>query len=486
MAAAQAGAPDATCTALSITPEQRQRNEDPSDGHSICSNGSLALSTSDLNCMEQDDDTGGPYQEVRSRKRARPRSKNSNSSSETVLQSNVIQEGLTVVFVPADAETLLTSLSSVKLSKALEKACPEGIHEVRYNGRLNIIAVDTRNGEATKTLLSLKALCGIQVMSYAPLAGPTVIGIIKEVDKELSNEDITSHLRSTIKVGTVRRLGKSATVKVTFRGKSLPSHVLLGHVRHPVFPFQERPIQCLNCFGFGHKRVACKRPKRCEHCGNQHELTDTTCQSTPAKCVNCGQDHEATARSCSKRKKAGEIQTYSKTNSVGFHAAKSTLEYQKHFPEIESTRAENNVTKELPVAEIKNSEDQEKEEPSKNEAITPWHTSVLKQTKPKRQATQKDFQGSTPHGTQRSNVLVASTLQGSQTVSAPTARPQPRHSKDRNEKPTTCSEDSSPQWMSFVKAAVKIALSLLKNIESSWAKTLTTIIQAVLPLFEGC
>ncbi|KAG0410284.1 hypothetical protein HPB47_012601 [Ixodes persulcatus] len=264
MEAAQAGVPDAANTALSITPEQRPRNEaavmsQPDDGHSICSDGSIASSTTDINYMEHDDDTGGPYQEVRSRKRTQRN--NSNCSSETIIQSKAIEEGLTVVFAPADTETLITSLCSVKLSRALENSCPEGIHEVGFNSRLNVIAVDTRNGEATKTLLNLKALCGIPVMSYSPLAGTTVNGIIQDVDKELSNEEITSHLRSNIKVGAVRRLGKSSTVKVTFRGKILPTHVLLGNVRLPVHPFQERLIQCLNCFEFGHKRVACRRPK---------------------------------------------------------------------------------------------------------------------------------------------------------------------------------------------------------------------------------
>ncbi|KAG0425736.1 hypothetical protein HPB47_027114 [Ixodes persulcatus] len=132
MEAAQAAVPDAANKALSITPEQRPRNEapvmsQPDDGHSICSDGSIASSTTDINYMEHDDDTGGPYQEVRSRKRTRRI--NSNSSSETIIQPKAIEEGLTVVFTPADAETLITSLSSVKLSRALENSCPKGIHE---------------------------------------------------------------------------------------------------------------------------------------------------------------------------------------------------------------------------------------------------------------------------------------------------------------------------------------------------------------------
>ncbi|KAG0435739.1 hypothetical protein HPB47_018341, partial [Ixodes persulcatus] len=318
MEAAQAGVPDAANAALSITPEQRQRNEtpvtsQPNDGHSICSDGSIASSTTDINYMEQDDDTGGPYQEVRSQKRTRR--SNSNSSSETIIQSKAIEEGLTVEFVPADTETLITSLSSVKLSRAFENSSPEGIHEVRFNSRLNVIAVDTRNDEATKTLLNLKALCGIPVMSYSPLAGTTVNGMIQDVDKELSNEEISSHLRSNIKVGAVRRLGKSSTVKVTFRGQVLQPMFFWVMYAIPSILFKKGPSSAFTALGFGHKRVACKRPKKCEHCGKPHESTDITRQTMPAKCVNCGQEREATARFCSKRKKLGEIQAYSKSNS---------------------------------------------------------------------------------------------------------------------------------------------------------------------------
>ncbi|KAG0416852.1 hypothetical protein HPB47_006079 [Ixodes persulcatus] len=93
MEAVQAGVPDAANTALNITPEQRQRNE-------------------------------------------RTRRNNSNSSSETIIQSKSIAEGFTVVFVPADTETSITSLSSVTLSRALENSCPEGIHERKKLGQI--------------------------------------------------------------------------------------------------------------------------------------------------------------------------------------------------------------------------------------------------------------------------------------------------------------------------------------------------------------
>ncbi|KAG0425027.1 hypothetical protein HPB47_027784, partial [Ixodes persulcatus] len=251
----------------------------------------------------------------------------------------------------------------------------------------------------------MTTLCSIPILSYSPLAGPTVVGLIHSVDKELSIEDITSNLRADAEIGSVRRLGNTNSVKITFRGNRLPSYVLLGHVRHPVSPFKARPIQCFNCFGFGHKQVACKRPKTCRHCAQHHDQTDSTCLSLPAKCVNCGQNHEATARSCPKGREVETIQTYSKANSVDFHAAKSALEHEELFPALEFTPADSSVTKELAAASgFKDIAGNKGEHSKKPTALATPYASVLKATKPKAPKSQGVRQGSTSQGIHMSAV----------------------------------------------------------------------------------
>ncbi|KAG0443435.1 hypothetical protein HPB47_014920 [Ixodes persulcatus] len=97
------------------------------------------------------------------------------------------------------------------------------------------------------------------VKAYEGLAGPTVEGVIKNVDAALPETKISGRLQSDTEIARVRRFGSSESVWITFRGSKLPSHVLLGRVWHPVMEFHHRPTQCYQCGGFGHYLVTCKR-----------------------------------------------------------------------------------------------------------------------------------------------------------------------------------------------------------------------------------
>lgn len=490
MTSAQGNVTDVENMALSITPAQHATDGAPSmtpmeEGQPGSSDLSRTSSSTEIDDMDPENDAGGIWHEVRTRKRTRLANSPSASSSDTIIRPKPVKEGLTVIFAPGKAETVLTDLSSLKVSNALDKEFPKCVREVRFNHRLNLIAVDALNEEAAKKLQSMTTLCSIPVLSYSPLAGPTVVGLIHSVDKELSIEDITSNLRADAEIGSVRRLGNTSSVKVTFRGNRLPSYVLLGHVRHPVSPFKARPIQCFNCFGFGHKQVACKRPKTCRHCAQHHDQTDSTCLSLSAKCVNCGQNHEATARSCPKGREVETIQTYSKANSVDFHAAKSALEHEELFPALEFTPADSSVTKELAAASgFKDIAGNKNEHSKKPTALATPYASVLKATKPKAPKSQGVRQGSTSQGIQMSAVSETPPPETTQSDLQLSTVRQRRQVREADAKPS--SSGDSAGWIPLVKAAVNIALTLLRSLKTSWATTLTTMIQALLPLFEGC
>ncbi|KAG0429186.1 hypothetical protein HPB47_023867 [Ixodes persulcatus] len=258
-----------------ITPGQRPPVNPMEDSPAATPNASYEYSNIEHSDMEQDNDSGGQWCISGNRKRVR--SDDSLSDSGTARVSNPVSNSLTVVYAPTDSEKKLTSLSSLKVTQALEKISPECILQVRYNQRLNLIAVDVRNGHAAQVLMNNTFLCGIQVRPYSPLSGKTSIGVIHDVDAEVTDEELAQHLRSEAKIANARRLGKSRVVKVVFSGSHLPSHVLLGHVRHSVVPFKEKPIQCHNCGGFGHKKIACKRAQACNRCAENHVPTAEGC-----------------------------------------------------------------------------------------------------------------------------------------------------------------------------------------------------------------
>ncbi|KAG0414421.1 hypothetical protein HPB47_008365 [Ixodes persulcatus] len=178
----------------------------------------------------ESEDSGGEWRRC-GRKRCRP--KNSDSSSDVPQQpKRQDNTSLTVIFVPVKEETRLSALNSLKVSEALEKLCQECIIQVRPNDRLNLIAVDVRNGQAAKTLLNTAMLCAVPVRAYSPLSGPSSYGVIQGVDAEITEDEIARNLRAEdtcCKIANVRRLGRSRVVKVAFTSTKLPSYVLLGH-----------------------------------------------------------------------------------------------------------------------------------------------------------------------------------------------------------------------------------------------------------------
>ncbi|KAG0425460.1 hypothetical protein HPB47_027373 [Ixodes persulcatus] len=109
---------------------------------------------------------------------------------EHATHSPKVTEGLIVIFVSTVEHQLIATLSSLKLSIALEQMCPECILEVRPNKRLNLIAVDTHNGQTTRTLLVCFELCGMKVRAYEPVPRHYAIGVITDVDTALSEVQI--------------------------------------------------------------------------------------------------------------------------------------------------------------------------------------------------------------------------------------------------------------------------------------------------------
>lgn len=129
----------------------------------------------------------GSWIEARSSKKRRKGGVGSGASSETMISNianTALPEGLRFVFVPLTAGQKVTELSSTIVSQALQKHCPEGILEVRYNIRINLIAVDKQNSMSTRTL-KFTEICGVPIRAYEPYSKPVISGVIKKVENGL-------------------------------------------------------------------------------------------------------------------------------------------------------------------------------------------------------------------------------------------------------------------------------------------------------------
>ncbi|KAG0411365.1 hypothetical protein HPB47_011509 [Ixodes persulcatus] len=132
------------------------------------------------------------WKDAKTRKTRKKTSTNSSLSAETVCSAAVAPEGFTVVFTPSEEGHVITSLSSLKLSLVLEKMFSECILKIRLNNRLNLIAVDVRNGQTTRGLPRCTVLCGIKVRAYEPVPRHCATGVIRDVDTMRTDEESTN------------------------------------------------------------------------------------------------------------------------------------------------------------------------------------------------------------------------------------------------------------------------------------------------------
>lgn len=307
-----------------------QENEPPSD--SGPANGFLPITTTDTSSDRSStssalccSDSEMPPIENNWTTSSRKRCKKSSiaSSGDTVINTTPSMDALTVVIKPVDGDHLITKVNPLKLREKLQGFAPDGVTEVRPNPRLNLLAVDTRNMESTKALLTITSIGGIPVRVYQPHSKDSAVGVIHGVSKDIPDEELQQVLCSIAPLRSSRRLGQSETVKLVFNTTRSPEYVVLGHTRFKVLPFIEKPLQCRKCFNFGHVGGACTKRQLCPRCGGPHSRE--ICDADHPQCVNCGNHHESTSISCPEYKKEESIHKLKNEAKMDYLSAKKAI-----------------------------------------------------------------------------------------------------------------------------------------------------------------
>lgn len=137
-------------------------------------------------------------------------------------------------------------------------------------------------------------------------------GIIKNMDLDLSDEELLDNLRSDVEIMSIKRLNRrhegkwvvSESVKLMFKGSSLPPYVYILGLRIRVEPYIYPVTQCSNCWRYGHTAKFCPSNKIiCPKCTGNHP----NCEVTFFKCVNCSGNHMALNKICPVYKKERRI-----------------------------------------------------------------------------------------------------------------------------------------------------------------------------------
>lgn len=104
------------------------------------------------------------------------------SNADIIINQLPVSVGPVFLFVPTKPDARFNDLNSLHLAEALESLHHSCILEARVNKRKNILAVDTSNGQITRSLLRLTLICGIAVRGFHRSGSTTSVGMLKDVD----------------------------------------------------------------------------------------------------------------------------------------------------------------------------------------------------------------------------------------------------------------------------------------------------------------
>lgn len=142
-------------------------------------------------------------------------------------------------------------------------------------------------------------------------------GVMRDIDLDLSEDEILQELNCETTILAVKRLKRknthngqwelSESIRICFKGSSLPSHVYIYDTRVNVSPYIYPVTQCSRCWRFGHSIRMCPSLKViCPKCTKSHD----NCETIHFKCNNCRGKHMAMTKICPvylKEKKIREL-----------------------------------------------------------------------------------------------------------------------------------------------------------------------------------
>ncbi|CAG4975226.1 unnamed protein product [Colias eurytheme] len=205
------------------------------------------------------------------------------------------------------------------LAKILKSENVQNVIRVKYINSYKVL-VQFNNEESAEHFVTSKTFNENGYKCYKTLETNQSYGVINNVDLELSEEEIMKGLSCTSAVIlSAKRLKRkntndghweiSESVRLSFKGASLPAYVYVYDTRSRVTPFTFPVTQCSRCWRFGHTIKMCTSFRTiCPKCSGYH----ANCTTTKFICNNCNGRHMAMAKICPvfrKEKKVRELMT---------------------------------------------------------------------------------------------------------------------------------------------------------------------------------
>ena len=135
---------------------------------------------------------------------------------------------------------------------------------------------------------------------------------------------------SSPNVWKVFKVPRSTMIILTFVDEIVPSKVTFDSINVGVRPYRPRPLQCYNCYGYGHASQKCTREKVCDCCSQ----SDHGICSRPPQCINCKESHRPRYKKCKSFKKEEEALLKAKAEHISVGHAKKLLAASRKYSEV--------------------------------------------------------------------------------------------------------------------------------------------------------
>lgn len=231
------------------------------------------------------------------------------------------------------------------------------IEDIFSIGR-NRIKILTKTAVAAHKIIESVLLKEQNLIAYIPDSILYRKGVIRNVDLNLTDDEILSEIKSNIKICSIKRMTRrvapgqyshTSSVALTFRGQELPEFVSIYGAKCQVKPYIYRVTQCLRCLRFAHIGRQCKGQARCSKCSENHPSDQCSDSSKFVKCANCNGPHRATDFSCPIYQEQKLIKIYMAFNNTDYHTARKN--YKKYS---EAVITPSSYAKDFPPLEISN------------------------------------------------------------------------------------------------------------------------------------
>lgn len=269
----------------------------------------------------------------------------------------------------------------------------------------NRIGVIFNNYVAANSFISDKVLEDKGYESFIPSHLLTCKGIIRSIDKNMSEEEIKKFSNAKFcEILSVKRLNRkviennseatnnivtsykpTGTVCLTFSGKILPKEIDIFGLPMKVIPYVNPVLQCQNCLLFGHSTNACRSKKKCINCSKIHDIG----LNCIPQCLFCKtNDHLSNDKNCPEFKRQKEIKSLMSFSNLSYFEANQQIPRMKNndyaykndqFPELTPNKEDNTAIHQRKVEAIR-----ARQAPSYSQiTMTPSQISKRKRQEPK-------------------------------------------------------------------------------------------------------